>query len=785
MSFPKEPPVDDGPIPFGNPGQGGGHQGLFGSQQQLQHQQQQQQPNAPPSGYHQSTSGSDFYGNPQAQGAPYGNQHATATTTSGASQFFDQYQTQPTATPQQPQQPQQHQQAGSTLTQSYDPSLYQHHYAESVMSGDTNYQHQHYQSFDPAQQQQYYQQYQQPYDATQQYNYSQQPQYDYSQQQAYAYNASQQQQPQYDYSQQQYDYSQQYDYGQQGQYDTAQYDSSQQQYDTTVQQQQRQQSEDTSQHQYGTATQEQQPQQQQSEDPSQPQYGAIQQQQQPEGTSQQQYDTAIHQQQQQQQQQKPEGTPQHQFDTALQQQQQQSDVIPHETLKGTPQQQYDLSQQYDSSQPYDFNQTFVNEQQQSNGQNDAVVPESNAVDWNQWEDQQVAPGIMSQGTTTAGATLAEPATSHQQEPSDTKQEHDIGGDSQQQVVELKPTKPVQQHSEELAFDHGHQGQQQHQPFGTHVAGQEQTIYEYVDQEGYQHVGFQPPEQNDISFQQEAPATNLHQTQLPSEQPQESSQSQASHVEHPIKEDIQQIPANVDSQGAYPMPAFTSDHTSVNNALGVQPNHFAATPTFTTSDINSPQSDFVTMVPCPDPMCEGENKPRAKFCSECGRPLAAVSRASTPAMTPFSPQPYQQQQQQIQPLPAQPVPDPLQRNKGCPLATFGFGGKLCLMFPHKLNNQDATVTKVMPGLVQMKHVDEVVFPDSTPLSDFVVGPVVDGHGDIATKQQHVMAYMDRRINGFQEQLHGLEQGSVASYQLESKVLLWQIVRALVETMTGDR
>jgi hypothetical protein len=94
-----------------------------------------------------------------------------------------------------------------------------------------------------------------------------------------------------------------------------------------------------------------------------------------------------------------------------------------------------------------------------------------------------------------------------------------------------------------------------------------------------------------------------------------------------------------------------------------------------------------------------------------------------------------------------------------------------------------VTKVMPGLVQMKHVNEVVLPDSTPLSDFVVGPVVDGHGDIATKQQHVLAYMDRRIESFQGQVHGLEQGS--AYQLETKVLLWQIVRALVETMAGDR
>jgi hypothetical protein len=39
-----------------------------------------------------------------------------------------------------------------------------------------------------------------------------------------------------------------------------------------------------------------------------------------------------------------------------------------------------------------------------------------------------------------------------------------------------------------------------------------------------------------------------------------------------------------------------------------------------------------LVACPDPQCEGENKPKAKFCCECGRPLAGISRSTTPSVT---------------------------------------------------------------------------------------------------------------------------------------------------------
>ncbi|KAI8100131.1 Sec23-binding domain of Sec16-domain-containing protein [Halteromyces radiatus] len=224
-----------------------------------------------------------------------------------------------------------------------------------------------------------------------------------------------------------------------------------------------------------------------------------------------------------------------------------------------------------------------------------------------------------------------------------------------------------------------------------------------------------------------------------------------------------------------------------------------------SRISSPQPDAMTMVPCPDPNCEGENKPKAKFCSECGRPLTGASRASTPAMSAFSPQqtyPYMspsygmnqqyygnqgypdQQIVQQPPVPETPAPDPLQRNRGHPLASFGFGGKLCLIFPSKLNVQDANA-KIMPGLVQMKNIKELVLPDASPLSDFVGPVLLDPSMDIATKKESAATYMGHRIQDFYSQLQSLEQGSSDYYRLENKSLLWQLVKMLIlEDFSGN-
>lgn len=52
--------------------------------------------------------------------------------------------------------------------------------------------------------------------------------------------------------------------------------------------------------------------------------------------------------------------------------------------------------------------------------------------------------------------------------------------------------------------------------------------------------------------------------------------------------------------------------------------------------------------CPEPTCNGENKPKSKFCEECGRPLGAMSRSATPATnTPLTTLTKTFSQQQIQ------------------------------------------------------------------------------------------------------------------------------------------
>ncbi|KAF9978560.1 vesicle coat component, partial [Actinomortierella ambigua] len=42
-----------------------------------------------------------------------------------------------------------------------------------------------------------------------------------------------------------------------------------------------------------------------------------------------------------------------------------------------------------------------------------------------------------------------------------------------------------------------------------------------------------------------------------------------------------------------------------------------------------------LIPCPFPECGGENKPQAKFCSECGRSIGNLSRSATPSLTQYA------------------------------------------------------------------------------------------------------------------------------------------------------
>lgn len=283
---------------------------------------------------------------------------------------------------------------------------------------------------------------------------------------------------------------------------------------------------------------------------------------------------------------------------------------------------------------------------------------------------------------------------------------------------------------------------------------------------------------------------------------------------------------------------------------------------------SPQLE--QFLPCPDPNCEGENKAKAKFCCECGRPLTSISRATTPAagsvtssVAAAHPPPLnehvppsssassydpssaaamygppgtttlQQQQQQQQPpsdmyypeqqpygaeqpatlmvgetsteyyqneaIPAaatdmyaqqqqqQLPPDPLNRARGCPLVSFGFGGKLCVMFPQTVQrfttgyDAGAPITKTMPSAIQVRQLKDVL-GDQDPmlrsLSDFVGPVLMDSKSSTKNKKKDALAYMDKRIADLTALLPSPDQ-PLEYNQAECRVLLWRLVRTLLE------
>jgi Vesicle coat trafficking protein Sec16 mid-region len=305
-------------------------------------------------------------------------------------------------------------------------------------------------------------------------------------------------------------------------------------------------------------------------------------------------------------------------------------------------------------------------------------------------------------------------------------------------------------------------------------------------------------------------------------------------------------------------------------------------------INSPG-----LFPCPDPECQGENPSKAKFCCECGRQLAALSRSPTPAVsgqqpnrtysndssayypqgdaqtlpqsyvpslpnqhvprsgsplttvaTPHDPytsqgyygaenyDPYQQQygnndqqyagqydeqynqqydeqynqqydqqygDQQYgeygmvdQPAEAEPaINDPLNRTQGCPIAVFGFGGKLCLMFPHTVqrysggygaDNNFAPTQSVVPGDVKIRNIKDVLtITDSNTVADLAnfIGPLVmDSKVGSKMKKKDAIKYTSERVEFLKALMQDL-QGDKEKMFLESRILLWRVVKAALE------
>ncbi|ORE02933.1 hypothetical protein BCV72DRAFT_308677 [Rhizopus microsporus var. microsporus] len=191
-----------------------------------------------------------------------------------------------------------------------------------------------------------------------------------------------------------------------------------------------------------------------------------------------------------------------------------------------------------------------------------------------------------------------------------------------------------------------------------------------------------------------------------------------------------------------------------------------------------------LLPCPDPHCTGENKPRSKFCEECGRPLT-MSRSATPLSSvtralslqqisdPYalqrsaSPRPVMNQQMQEN--------DFLARKKGCPIVAFGFGGKIVVSFPQRVPDYYTSTIHSRPGPIKIKQLKEYCQPSSFP------GPILhDSKVGIKQKKKDVAAYITQRLEIFEKEKTSLLPASAEYHKLEAKMLLWQLMKVYVET-----
>ena len=143
-----------------------------------------------------------------------------------------------------------------------------------------------------------------------------------------------------------------------------------------------------------------------------------------------------------------------------------------------------------------------------------------------------------------------------------------------------------------------------------------------------------------------------------------------------------------------------------------------------------------LIPCPDRLCEGENKPKAKFCCECGRPLAGISRSTTPSA--ISPSAYSNGMEGFSPM-----------------STTVFGA---IAEPIQRTAMDDKKDAMIASLKQF--VDNSV--------------VIQSDLDDQEKRKRALAYIDARLESFDN-------------NDQSKALLWRVVKSMVEhqeSVLGD-
>ncbi|KAL1955829.1 hypothetical protein VTO42DRAFT_8068 [Malbranchea cinnamomea] len=122
-------------------------------------------------------------------------------------------------------------------------------------------------------------------------------------------------------------------------------------------------------------------------------------------------------------------------------------------------------------------------------------------------------------------------------------------------------------------------------------------------------------------------------------------------------------------------------------------------------------------------------------------------------------------------------DPLERWKGAPIFKFGFGGTILSSFPKHVPRYAAghvlPKLKANPGEVKTRQFGAVVIdPESVPKFP---GPLRS-----KSKKKDVLSWLSAMISSFEEELRSgiTYQDQAAQQHLEEKILLWKVIRELV-------
>lgn len=162
-----------------------------------------------------------------------------------------------------------------------------------------------------------------------------------------------------------------------------------------------------------------------------------------------------------------------------------------------------------------------------------------------------------------------------------------------------------------------------------------------------------------------------------------------------------------------------------------------------------------------------------------RPVTAFGQSSptrtTPAQNVLSPPRLLPQQRPVEEIDyVRPTngteDDPLERWKGAPVFSFGFGGITVSSFPRRTPRFNSSTNrpqiKVSPGEISIRKLDEFTTLDARVRK--FPGPLKG-----KAKKKDILAWLGVSISDFEN-----ENMSFPSKRLEEKILLWKIVRVLV-------